>query len=250
MEEQAIHDLHREQGNWLAWHRVGLVKGFLESCGIQNRSTVIDLGAGSGFGAAVISELATCDALEPSPYFANAIRNNSAARTVFEDSIPPVSSHDFDIYDAAVMMDVLEHLENEDDALCWVRSILKSPESILVVTVPAYNWLFSSHDRAVHHFRRYTRKTLVRALSESGFKVEKVSYFVTLLFPLALIARLASEISQRVMMLPPKKASSSVPYVFEKLFTGICRWERQVLTKTTLPFGLSLVAVASRGNAQ
>lgn len=248
MDEQAIKDLHGEQGNWLARHRVSLVKESLESCGIGTRSTVIDLGAGSGFGSAEISELATCDALEPSSFFARAITNKSAARAVFEDSIPPVSSHVFDIYDAAVMMDVLEHLEYEDDALLWIRSILRSPESLLVVTVPAYNWLFSSHDRAVHHFRRYSRKSLVHALSDSGFIVEKVSYFVTFLFPLSLIARLASEISQRVMLSPPKKASSSVPYVLEKLFAGVCRWERQLLKKTTLPFGLSLLAVARRGN--
>ena len=63
--------LHSEKGNWLARHRVELVKSILKSNGISESSRLIDLGAGSGFGVEVFSELASCDALEPSAFFAD-----------------------------------------------------------------------------------------------------------------------------------------------------------------------------------
>lgn len=248
MHERAAIGLHAESGNWLARHRVELVKGILKSNGLSENSTVIDLGAGSGFGVEVLSDTVACDALEPSSFFVESIRARSSARTVFQDVIPPQLAHDFDSYDAVVMMDVLEHLPNEDNALSWIRTIMKSSDSKLVVTVPAYQWLFSYHDVNVHHFRRYSRKSLTLQLNRSGLDVVKVSYFVTLLFPVALVARALGSLIHRLRRQSSAKASSSVSPPIDSLFAAVCRVERRLLERTNLPFGLSLVAVCRRGS--
>lgn len=82
----------------------------------------------------------------------------------------------FQTFDTIVFLNVLEHIQNDGRAIenCW--DLLK-PGGSMVVLVPAYNFLFSKMDRELHHFRRYTAKTLVTLVSKKRFIVEKVFYF-------------------------------------------------------------------------
>ncbi|MGC4094734.1 MAG: class I SAM-dependent methyltransferase [Polyangiaceae bacterium] len=79
-------------------------------------------------------------------------------------------------FDSAVMLDVLEHIEGEQEMLAKLRDVLK-PGGHIVVKVPAFSWLFGAMDRAVGHHRRYTRSTLAKALTDAGFQDPKTWYF-------------------------------------------------------------------------
>jgi 2-polyprenyl-3-methyl-5-hydroxy-6-metoxy-1,4-benzoquinol methylase len=81
------------------------------------------------------------------------------------------------------MFDVLEHIQDDKKALIKIAGLLK-PAGTLIITVPAYSWLYGAHDKMLHHFRRYSKNTLNETIHYSDLKVLKNSYFNTLLFPL------------------------------------------------------------------
>jgi hypothetical protein len=108
--------------------------------------------------------------------------------------------------------------------------------------VPAFEFLWSPHDDFVHHVRRYTKNGLKKTLEEAGFKIERISYFNSILFPLALIQRLS-------MRLVKKKLSthlSTPPKVVDRLFQFIFAQEAWILKHTNLPVGLSIIVVVSK----
>ena len=82
----------------------------------------------------------------------------------------------FQAFDTVILLNVLEHIDNEGKAIENCRHLLKRDGS-LVVLVPAYRFLFSKMDRALHHYRRYTAKKLFNLVSKKKFNVRKVFYF-------------------------------------------------------------------------
>jgi len=89
--------------------------------------------------------------------------------------------------DCIVMMDVLEHIEDERRFLHTVLGKLK-PNGTVIITVPAMQFLFSSHDVFLKHFRRYSRARLHAVLSESGITVDRCHYFYSSLFLLRCVS--------------------------------------------------------------
>jgi len=92
-------------------------------------------------------------------------------------------------YDLVFSSNVLEHIENDTEAITQLRKILK-PNGKLVTYVPAFPLLFSDLDRAVGHFRRYTKKDLNEKMSSCGLEVEKIHYVDSLGFPASLLLRM------------------------------------------------------------
>ena len=82
----------------------------------------------------------------------------------------------FQAFDTVILLNVLEHIDNEEQAIENCRHLLKRDGS-LVVLVPAYSFLFSKMDRELHHYRRYTSKKLFNQVSKKKFNVKKVFYF-------------------------------------------------------------------------
>jgi SAM-dependent methyltransferase len=89
--------------------------------------------------------------------------------------------------DCLVMMDVLEHIE--DDAAFLRNAVAKIKENgTILITVPAWQFLFSKHDEKSHHFRRYNRKQLLSLLKTANIKVKRCHYFFTSLFLVRLVS--------------------------------------------------------------
>jgi hypothetical protein len=110
---------------------------------------------------------------------------------------------------------------------------------LLVLNLPAYDWMFSAHDRAVHTARRYTRSGLTTLLRSAGFAQVRTSYWNSLLFPLMVLRR---------KLLKTEGAASDVmpfPAPIEFLFRAVMRLENFLLRcGVALPFGGSVLAVA------
>jgi hypothetical protein len=87
---------------------------------------------------------------------------------------------------------VLEHIENDHDAVSTLGAILK-PSGSLLLYVPAYQLLFSSMDRKVGHFRRYRRNQLIRLVEANGFTVKRAEYVDSLGFLAALLYKLVDK---------------------------------------------------------
>jgi ubiquinone/menaquinone biosynthesis C-methylase UbiE len=146
-----------------------------------------------------------------------------------------------DTFHAITALDVLEHLPDDRPALRELRRVLK-PDGVLILTVPAYRFLWSKHDIALHHYRRYTARELRARLHEAGFEVRKLSYTVSLLFVPILLFRWLDRLR------PSPPAATLVP-VGKRLNHWLIRlqdWESRLLQRVNLPFGVSLVAVACK----
>ena len=79
-------------------------------------------------------------------------------------------------FDYIFSSNVLEHISNDVQALKEINNVMDPTNSILVLYVPAHSWLFSDLDRSVGHFRRYSKKELVKKVELSGFKVLEINY--------------------------------------------------------------------------
>ena len=116
------------------------------------------------------------------------------------------------------------------------------PGGRLLLTVPAYPWLWSRHDETHHHFRRYTKTALKQALREAGLQPVALSYFNTLLFPLIAGLRLA----RKLLRLPEPDDTAMPGSATNALLMKIFSLESAVIGRMALPFGVSLMAVARR----
>lgn len=103
--------------------------------------------------------------------------------------------------DYVYTLNVLEHIEDDRQALSELYRVLK-PGGIILVYVPAMQILFSSMDRKVGHYRRYTRKSLIRVSQDAGFTIDQCCYADSLGFPATLFYKLFDSGSGDLSKLP------------------------------------------------
>jgi SAM-dependent methyltransferase len=144
-------------------------------------------------------------------------------------------------FDSIYILDVLEHIDDQVAILTSAQNYL-TPSGKILVTVPAFEFLWSPHDDFVHHVRRYTKAGLKKVLEDSGYKVERISYFNSILFPLAFIQRLGMRMLNRKL----NTHLSTPPTILNWLFKVIFTQEAWILKRTNLPAGLSIIAVVSQ----
>jgi len=201
---------------------------------------ILEVGAGTGSNIGLLQRFGTVDAIEPD----DAARALATARTgvaVKGGLLPDGVALEDGAYDLIVLLDVLEHIPGDVEALAALRGKL-APGGRLLVTVPAMPWLWSAHDAAHHHQRRYTVRALEAAFDRAGFRIRYRSHFNTLLFPLIVAARGAGKLLGREGgddAMPPRPLNA--------LLAGIFGAERHWVGRGSLPFGVSLAVVAEPG---
>ena len=148
-------------------------------------------------------------------------------------------------FDAVFIFDVLEHIEGDDAVLEEIRRVLR-PDGALLLTVPAFMFLFGRQDRMSDHKRRYRRGKLMQLVSEHGLEVQYCTYFNTMLFPPIAAARVA----RRWLRFPDGDGQTDfdmrLPGVVERLLEGLLAFERHAIDRVSLPFGVSLLCSARR----
>jgi SAM-dependent methyltransferase len=144
-------------------------------------------------------------------------------------------------FDLIVALDVLEHVDDDRAALKALRDRLM-PEGLLIVTVPAYEWLWGWRDEFSKHKRRYVRPSLIADLAGAGLNVTYNSYFNTLLFPLAVAYGKLEEYVFRSAY----QALSVPPAPLNRVLAAIFGLERVFIPRVTFPYGLSILVCARR----
>ncbi|MFH1590434.1 MAG: class I SAM-dependent methyltransferase [archaeon] len=147
-------------------------------------------------------------------------------------------------FDTVVASEILEHIEADAETLHEWHRIIK-PGGRLILTVPAFGFVWSEHDDTNHHKRRYSRKELRRKLRKAGFKIERLSFWNMLLFfPLAPWRMLTRTIKKQ----NEKKDDDlhDVHPLMNRLLYRLLLLENSLVRAFDLPVGLSLVAVARR----
>jgi len=92
-------------------------------------------------------------------------------------------------YDAIFLMDVIEHIKDHQEFMQTVKKHLK-PDGFVIINVPALQSLFSNYDTIAGHMRRYNRKSLASLLNQTGFQINKMSYWGSYLYPIAVLRKL------------------------------------------------------------
>lgn len=144
-----------------------------------------------------------------------------------------------DSFSIAFALDVLEHHPSPERLLAEVRRIL-TDQGMFVVSVPAFQWMWSYADHVLGHYRRYTKPQLVAELTRAGFTIERATYFHSWLLPLAWLFRRMRSLTGRV----ESADDFAVHPVLNRLLLAVCRLEQRWLTTHEVPFGLSVLAVA------
>jgi len=146
-------------------------------------------------------------------------------------------------FDLVVMGDVLEHVEEEQALLKAVDASLR-PGGTLLLTVPAYDWLWSGEDIVSEHKRRYTLPSLTAAIQSGGFAPVKGSYFNSLLLPVVAAVIWGEKLVSRKR--EPRSDLRPLPAWINEPLRWVFSLEESILRRTTLPFGASILMVAAR----
>jgi hypothetical protein len=117
------------------------------------------------------------------------------------------------------------------------------PGGAAIITVPAHQWLFSEHDAALHHFRRYSRSALRNLLERNGMMILRLSYWNAALFPVVCVHRL---MGKRRRTVQPQSDTVSPPRLLNEALAALLTGESSLVSRIALPWGVSLVAVAER----
>jgi len=207
-------------------------------------AAILDAGCGTG---GVLRALRKMErgwrlaALDVSPLACELTRERTGALVVEAsvDQIPFGAAS----YATIVSCDVLCQVSDPARALAEFRRLVR-PGGALVLTMPAYQWLYSYHDRQVGNLRRYRRGELADLLRAAGWRMEHLTYWNTLTFPLAVLRRKvfpAAEGESDVQLSPP---------LVEGSLDALMRLEhRWIAAGNVLPWGVSLLAVARRPRA-
>lgn len=207
-------------------------------------SKSIDFGCGCGMMLRELMRYGEVSGADFSPlaleYCKEKLKDTGALHQI--DLSVPVNP--WDTYDFGVALDILEHIEDDFIAAQNLYRFIR-PGGTVIITVPAYQWLWSAHDENCMHKRRYNRKMLQNLLTKSGFQIEYLSYYNTLLFPAAAAVRLLSKLFQldRSSSLENSFRDTTLNRLLYHIFKLEQLWIRR---GRTFPFGLSLIAVAKR----
>lgn len=144
-------------------------------------------------------------------------------------------------FQAVVTLDTLEHVPDDVKAMNEICRVLE-PGGIVIINVPAFQWLWGPHDVALHHFRRYTPGMLKKRLEGAGFKVLRLSCGVFFLFPIVVAIRLVEKMNRR----KPEVRLPSVSPWLNRLLLKVMEVEVKMMSAVPLPWGSSVCAVAMR----
>jgi SAM-dependent methyltransferase len=153
-----------------------------------------------------------------------------------------------DSFDLVSCIDVLEHLRDDRRAAAELARVL-APGGLLVMTVPAYQFLWGDHDELYGHFRRYRVSGLKRRLGEAGLEVLRATYFEPLYLPPLWIYRKWKRIWSRGSGLEQRDDFVRIGPRLNHLLTEALAAERFVLRRVNLPFGVTIAALARKPRA-
>src|SRR6266850_1390203 len=210
---------------WWFVARRRLLESLIEGISHEyNRPAILDVGCGTGINFSVLAKYGdtfSSDASEEALSFSKGRGIDGLVRSQVESL--PFASSTFNIVTA---LDVLEHVDDDLKALDELLRITKDG-GVLVITVPAYGFLWSEHDEALHHRRRYAASELRNKLTNAGFEVERVTYYITFLFFPILLVRFAQSLSKR--SIHAKTSHIILPVWLNSLLIAILGLERVLL---------------------
>jgi SAM-dependent methyltransferase len=231
--------LGKEVGtHWYYRNKTAALKQIVQ--GLENYS-VLDIGAGSGYFSFQLLESG------------NAISACCVDTGYVEESNQQVNNKllqyrkRIDSSDAklVLLMDVLEHVD--DDVAVLTEYVRKSPAGALfVISVPAFQFMWSGHDEFLEHKRRYSLTQIEAVASQAGLKLEPGCYYYGLVFPLAFLTRLLNRLQKQDVVSPKSQLRKHHPLI-NNLLSLLCRIELAFFRHNRIG-GLTAFCIAHKPN--
>jgi SAM-dependent methyltransferase len=233
-----------EDKHWWFVGRRLIIEQAICKLNLPKNAQIMEVGCGTGGNLRMLARHGQVSAME---------LNETACKIANEREVIPVKLGGLpdkipfsNEYDIILILDVLEHLDDDLAALLALHSKLK-PGGWLLVTVPAYQFLWSQHDEINHHKRRYVLKNLQQVVIKAGYTVHYSTYFNFFLFPIVagvrwlrkLLRIESNSIENSDLHLPPKHINKFLSLLFAS--------ERHLMN-LNLPFGVSILLLARKIN--
>jgi len=242
MENELFDEMYKvETQHWWFVARRRIIASVIDGLSLKANSKIMDAGCGNGDNLAFLSKYGELIAIEREDNALERAKSRQIGKVVkgeLPDNFPSDINKDNDLI---VLLDVLEHIDEDEKSLSILKNWAKN-KAALLITVPAYQFLWTKHDELHHHKRRYTVGQLKKIIENNGWKVSYISYFNSFLFPLAFLVRLKDKV------FPPSNTDGlSVPNsLVNFLFKSIFSLEKYILGRFSFPFGLSIIVVAEK----
>jgi SAM-dependent methyltransferase len=232
--------LELDEHHWWYRGRRKIIETELDRLELPDGAQVLDAGCGSGRTLVQLERFGRVSGIELNPDAASLARS----RGDFDVRVGRLERLPFadGTFDLVTCLDVIEHTPDDVATLRELRRVSR-PGAPLLLTVPAYQALWSRHDVANHHFRRYSRRTLSATARSAGWQLDRITSFNTLLLAPAALVRLAQR-SRPVdddYVTDLQLGRRWLNRALELPLKAEARW---LAAGHTLPAGLSLLAVA------
>jgi ubiquinone/menaquinone biosynthesis C-methylase UbiE len=229
-----------EDHYWWFVSRRELVVDQVSRLPLPGDALLLDVGCGTGAIAVALRRFGRVLGVDASPLALERCGRRGLNEVVLgsAESLPV----DDDSVDVIVAADILEHLDDDMAALAEFRRTLK-PGGHAVIAVPAYQALWSEHDVALMHKRRYVAKMLRERAERAGLRPVVLTYALSFLLPMALTRLLKRKAPAagppQAQLIPVPAALNAALIRFQRLETALLRWVR-------LPWGLTVLAVVQK----
>jgi SAM-dependent methyltransferase len=227
---------------WFAGRRRILQAAIKRLVELKPGAKILDAGCGTGGNLEVLFSLGDLVGMEVDPG-ALEIAKQKAIAPVYSGRLPDRLPFPEESFDLIVLLDVLEHLDDDEAAVQSLAGLLK-PGGSLLLTVPAFSFLWSAHDESHHHRRRYRISEVSSKIKKAGLDLRYASYFNTWLFPLIALIRLlkpgrrSADISSDDLSLPP--------FPVNRMLAALFGSESYFIGRLSFPAGISVMACARR----
>ena len=229
----AYPDLYRRHWWWRARERILLDKISALLAGRDRPAKLLDVGCGAGLFFDALERFGDVEGIESDEW---AVAHAGKWRPRIHQGMLDAGFNPASGYDAILMLDLLEHVDDPHQLLCDTRRLL-NPGGRVLITVPAFNWLWTTHDDLNHHARRYTAGQLKKALNAAGFDITESTY----LFQFLVLPKILVRIKER--LLGSRPAVPKIPSI--TINSALQSWIRaEYVAARWLPFGTSLLVVA------
>lgn len=242
MEKKEYDKLKATEDSWYYISRRIFFSDILDKYLPKNANLkILDLGCGTCKNFEFLRDYGEAIGLDTSFYVLN-FAPRDALKVCYSGTGLPFKN---DTFDLITLFGVLEHIENEDEILKELRRVTKKNGKIMI-EVPAYKFLWSQHDVAFHHKRRYTEKLLTKKLEAFGFKIKKSGYMFGTILPPVIILRIFGKIFGKKEI--KSDEFEMLPAPLQKLAIMVNRIESRFVKQFYMPFGVSVFSFAEKGN--
>lgn len=231
-----------EATHWWFVGRRAAIDALLDGVALPDAGSILEAGCGTGGNLATLARRGAITAFEPHIDALAFARQRHPDLDIREGALPTALPYPPGSFDLVAALDVLEHID-DDARSAHALAALVRPGGWLLVTVPAHQALWGSHDRRLHHVRRYGRAELLRLFDEEDLELVRFTPFNMLLAPIAGAYRLVERLFRidigNQERIPPRALNAALGAVFSLEARLILRGHR-------LPFGISYAIVLRR----